>query len=348
MKKLVYIVACGAVVASFAACKGQKKETVATAPVAAVKEAVEVIKVPNYDNFIEAIVFEETLKTRPVERSVASTYRTIARSYNNDAPMIALNSSAEVKELPENITIIEKSVSPDGKIDKVVVIDTLDTDGFEATTFEKFDDVNHAAIAALDTLRDTKEWKIRTRKNKEVWRAVNSDGGREVLKFRENRDRDFVKIKAAGERNIVKNLEFGNRVVDKMKMDGDREIYIDRIMPYGEVIKVVENGKVTKAVKTRDTRRKASIKELFDDDKEFVKVLERRNGQDEIVKTLVDGERSREVMKDLVEHNRTIHKVKRDGNRVVEKARNETSADVFKVKKTIDGETTKIKEIVER
>ncbi|MDR0907273.1 MAG: hypothetical protein LBM63_01475 [Rikenellaceae bacterium] len=341
MKKIVYIVACGAVVASFAACKNQKHAT----PVATVKENVEIIKVPNFDNFVDAIAFEEPVKMRPVATAAKSA---ATRSYTVEVPRIVYTPATKAEQKPANVIIVPEVVAPAEVTNNTMVAYTPDTYEFEASPFERFDEEYPAIASVLDTINYGKDWKIRNGKYKEVWRAVDADGNREVLKFREGHDRDFVKVKAAGERDIVKNLEFGNRFVDKIKMDGDREICIDRITPYGEVVKVVENGKVTKAVKTRDTQHKASLKEKFDGEKEFVKVLDKRDGQDEVIKTLSDGERNREVIKDLAEHNRTIHKVKRDGERVVEKIRNETSADVFKVKQTLAGETYKIKEIVER
>jgi hypothetical protein len=346
MKKLVYIVACCAFAASFAACKDKNKATVQSIPETIVTENVEIVKAPNYDNIIDTIVIEEPVATRSMAHSPTPQYKAVvneqtkatASEDNSDLPTISLVYSSYVKSKgePAGAEMVDDSayVYPYDDYVDVIVVDDDYADRFD--------------IAALDTIVDGKEWKIRTTDNKEVWRAVNTTNGRKVMKFRENHDRDFVKIKADGERKIVKNLDFATRIVEKINLDGKRKIHIDRITPNREIVKVIENSKVTKTVKTRNTERRATIKEFKDGSKEFVKVIAKNRGRNELVKTFVNGERSRELTGNLAENKRSLELIREKGDRLVTKARTETAFEVAIARNSIDSQTSKITEFVEK
>lgn len=328
MKKLVYLVVCCATVASFAACKGKNKT--AQTPAVAAKEYVELIKVGNYEEFVDAIVFEEPAKAP----AVTPEQKKAVKTSNAQALKTVHHATVEEKGGLKDVAVVSETVAPDGQTADVILAGTYNNGEIETITCKM--------------VNDEKRWKIRVNDNKEVWKAVNKDGDREVIKIREGHDRDFVKIKEDGERDIFKDIEYADRKVEKIKIDGDREIHIDRTTPHGEVIKVVENGKVVKAVKTKNTEHKAEIKTKADGEKDFVKVIEKRDGQVEVIKTLHNGERHREVIKDLVEGDRHIEKIKEDGDKAVLKVKDEANKEVIKAKENIDGETVRVKEVVEK
>lgn len=328
MKKLVYILACCAVVASFSACKNKKVEKTAAT---AAKEYHELLnRDGNYEAFVDAIVFEEptAIKTnKATQKAVKAAHARTIRTIHHDD----VRSKGKLKD----VRVVSEKLSGDGKKANVTLAGTYNNGVIETVTYEM--------------VNDSRDWKIRVNDYKEVWKAVDNEGNREVVKLREDADRrNFAKAKDAEDREVIKEIDGTHRDIEKIKLDGNREIRIDRTNHDGEVYKVFDNGEEVSAVKSRITDRKAGLKEKFEGEKDFVKVVERRSGDVEVIKTLADGTRHREVIKRLDESNREIDKIKLDSDKAVLKDKEEADREIQKAKERIEGEVVRTKNVINK
>lgn len=72
----------------------------------------------------------------------------------------------------------------------------------------------------------TQVWKPKMIHDREVWKTVLADGTRESFKLKEDSQREILKEhELGGDRNFVKEIEGGNREVEKVKLDGEKDVH---------------------------------------------------------------------------------------------------------------------------
>ncbi len=239
MKKLLCFTLCLAAVAALGSCK----KKVAATPGEAARIYTEHIMNDNYGAFVEAIVF-----TEPVAPEVRKTVNALHAQHLRTVHHPNVTERGGVKE----VKVVSQKISPDNSTADVVLTNTYN-DGLVET-------VNYQMV------NDNTTWKIRVTPNKEVWRAVTSDGDHEVIKIREGHARDFIKEKDHGERHFVKDIvkrngevevikvlengqrhrevfktiDDGNRLVEKIKLDGDKLVEKDIETAKEEILKAKE------------------------------------------------------------------------------------------------------------
>jgi hypothetical protein len=215
MKKILYLAACLCAVVTVvgSACR---PKAIAAAPGHAAKQYAEHIMNGNYDAFVKAISFTESVpvEAKPiVDKAHATALRTIHHSNITDR--------GGIKE----IKLISEKFAPDNKTCDVVLASHYN-DGLVKT-------IN------MHMVNDYEVWKVRETPYKEIWRATTSEGDTEVIKVRTGRERDFVKDKNndTGEKQFIKDINRHNGEVEVIKVleNGQRHREVIRTMPDGTI-----------------------------------------------------------------------------------------------------------------
>lgn len=218
MKKLTYAIVSAAVLVGFTACGSKTK---APAPGESAKNAAELCHKGNYDDFITMVVFADTVEVEAAKKEAKKVLKTYHKP--------KVEEKGELKE----IVVAEETVAPSGKEAEVVLDQSYQSGEREVIVYDMILDDNN--VWKVKSGKDREVWKTRTPEghhvafklkydeDKEVFKE-HMDGDREFVKVKDGENKDVLKIKEDGQKEVIKVIEKDDETVIKVKVDGEKEV----------------------------------------------------------------------------------------------------------------------------
>lgn len=195
MKKL-FILALGALTLAAVGCKSKVEK----ASDAALRHA-ELIKNGDYDSFVETFAFEPTKPAEAVTAEKEAYKRGLKERFH---PLVQAKGGIKA------VKVVSETVAPDKQTATVVI-----NHEYNNGTNEN---------ASYDLVRSGDTWKMADAQGRAVWNTKDVDGTPITIKIKQEENRDVLKDIEDGEREFVKDKERGNVDVDKTLIDGEREV----------------------------------------------------------------------------------------------------------------------------
>ncbi|MCD8186560.1 MAG: hypothetical protein LUD68_09030 [Rikenellaceae bacterium] len=200
MKKVTVLLMCAIGLVALSSCKScNRTKTTSAAEVARAQH--ERLMNQDYVGYVETIYLEEALPPAVVSQERAR-HAQILRNH--------VQPNVQSKGGVRHVTVKSERMAPDNRSAQVVLTSTYNNGDVE--------DI------AYDMIMDGDAWKVKTGRDKEVWKAV-SNGHEYTVKLKDNDYKDFVKVHEDGSsRDFVKDIETDRRDVHKEKVDGEKEV----------------------------------------------------------------------------------------------------------------------------
>jgi len=223
MKKALVLMACALVATAFTGCNSKKS------PGEVAKAHHEMLKNNNYNGYVDNIYVDETLLPVSVTPAQRDQYVRTVNQQNAQMLRQKVQPTLDARGGIKDVAVKSQNIAPDGRNANVTLTNTYNNGQMEDVTYALMMDNND-------------EWKVKMGPDKEVWRAVSTDGRHETIKLKDETNRQIMKDDADGNRDFVKVIQDGNREVTKVKEDGDRQVRKVIEKEDETVIKEKENG----------------------------------------------------------------------------------------------------------